>query len=76
MHEVANTYMRAQTGWVEVSSPNANTVYQFKDAVMTIFPNGSWRCVGPKSRLTTGVAVGNVNNLELFLQAWANANPL
>jgi hypothetical protein len=34
---------------------------------MTIFPNGNWRCVGR-------VAVGNVNNLEQFLEDLANAN--
>lgn len=68
--------MRAQPGWVEVSPSGANTVYQFQDAIMTIFPNGNWRCIGPESRLTTGAASGNVNNLEKFLQDWANANPI
>jgi hypothetical protein len=73
MHEVATILMRSTLGWIEHATSDANFVFQFKDAVMTIFPNGNWRCVSPHG-LTQAVHQGNVNNLEKFLQDFAALN--
>jgi hypothetical protein len=75
MHEVATILMRSTPGWTEHPTSDANFVFQFKDAVMTIFPDGSWQCVNPHG-LTAAMSRGNVNNLEQFLKAFALANPL
>jgi hypothetical protein len=74
MWEAAVIYMRS-AGWTEIPTTDANHVFQFKDAVMTIFPNGNWRCVNPQG-LTQAIRQGNVNNLEKFLQDFAAVNPL
>jgi hypothetical protein len=73
MHEVATILMRSTPGWIEHATLDANFAFQFKDAVMTIFPNGSWRCVSPE-RLTQAVRQGNVNELEEFLRDFAAVN--
>ncbi len=75
MHEVATILMRATPGWIEHATSDATFVFQYKDAIMTIFPDGSWRCVSPQG-LTQAVSKGNVNNLEEFLNEFAAANPL
>jgi hypothetical protein len=76
MWEMAAILMRAAPGWMERQASGSNLVFQFKDAIMTIFPNGNWRCVAPQTRLVQGVAQGKVSQLEKFLQGWAAANPL
>jgi hypothetical protein len=75
MHEVATILMRSTPGWIEIPTSNATFLFQFKDAKMTIFPDGSWRCVAPK-RLVKGIAEGKLALLEKFLQDFAAANPL
>ena len=75
MHEVATTLMRSTPGWVEVPTSDATFVFQFGDAVMTIFPDGSWRCVNTH-RLVQRVAEGKLALLEKFLREFAAANPL
>ncbi len=76
MHEVATILMRSTPGWTEHPTSDTNFVFQFKDAIMTIFPDGSWRCVGPATRLTKVITQGKVHNLEKFLQDFAAVNPL
>lgn len=76
MHEMATILLRSTPGWVEQQTSDAHFVFHFKDAVMTVFPNGNWRCVAPRTRLVKGVAQGKVGQLESFLQTWATANPL
>jgi hypothetical protein len=75
MHEVATILMRSTPNWTELATSDANFVFQFRDATMTIFPDGSWRCVIPQG-LTEAISQGNVNNLEQFLKDFALANPL
>jgi hypothetical protein len=74
MHEVATILMRSAPGWIEIPTSDATFGFQFADATMTIFPDGSWRCESPQG-LTRAVSQGNVNNLEKFLQNFAAANP-
>lgn len=76
MHEMATNLLRSTPGWVEQQTSDANFVFQFKDAAITVFPNGNWRCVAPETRLVKGVAQGKVGQLDKFLQTWATANPL
>jgi len=76
MHEMATILMKSAPGWVEISTSDAAFVFQFADASMTIFPDGSWRCIAPRTRLAQGLATGKVGQLEKFLQAWGTANPL
>jgi hypothetical protein len=73
MHEVATILVRSTPGWIEHATSGANFVFQFKEAFMTIFPDGNWRCVSPQG-LTQAVRQGNVNNLEKFLQDFAAVN--
>jgi hypothetical protein len=75
MHEVAIILMRATPRWIEHETSDANFIFQYKDAIMTIFPDGSWRCVMPLG-LTQATSEGNVNNLEQFLKDFAALNPL
>jgi hypothetical protein len=75
MHEVATILMRRTPGWFEHETSDANFVFQCKDAIMTIFPDGSWRCVTPQG-LSQAASKGNVNGLEKFLNEFAAANPL
>jgi hypothetical protein len=75
MHEVATILMRGTPGWIEHTTYDANFAFQYKDAIMTIFPDGSWRCVMPQG-LTQAVSTGTVNNLEKFLTDFAALNPL
>ena len=75
MHEVATILMRSTPNWAELATFDANFVFQYKDAVMTIFPDGSWRCVIAQGFVQT-VSEGNVNNLEQFLKDFALANPM
>jgi hypothetical protein len=75
MHEAATILMRSAPGWVEHQASDANFLFQYKDAVMTVFPDGSWRCVIPQG-YTQAIRSGNLNNLERFLQDFAAANPL
>lgn len=72
MHEVATILMRS-AGWMELQTNDANFVFQFEDAVMTIFPDGNWHCVIPQG-ITQALRSGNVNNLEQFLNDFAAAN--
>jgi hypothetical protein len=67
--------MRSAPGWVEIPTTNANFAFQFQDATMAIFPDGSWRCVAPH-RLVESVATGELATLEEFLKEFAAANPL
>ncbi len=76
MHEMSTILMKAAPGWIEHQTSDATFVFQFADATMTIFPDGSWRCVAPQTRLARGVAQGKVGQLEKFLQAWGAVNPL
>jgi hypothetical protein len=73
MWEAAVIYMRSAPGWVEMPTTNANHVFQFQEVVMTIFPNGNWRCVAP-NRLVEEVRTGTVHNLEKFLTDFGEAN--
>jgi hypothetical protein len=75
MHEAATILMRSTPGWIEHTTSDANFAFQYKDAIMTIFPDGSWRCVIPRGLMQT-TSEGNVNNLEQFLNEFALANPL
>ena len=75
MHEVATILMRSTPGWIEIPTTDANFVFQFKDTVMTIFPNGNWHCATPQG-LSDAIGQGNVNNLEKFLQDFAAVNSL
>jgi hypothetical protein len=75
MHEVATSLMRSTPNWTELATSDANFAFQYQDALMTIFPDGSWRCVIPQG-LTEAISQGNVNNLDQFLKAFALANPL
>jgi hypothetical protein len=76
MHEAATILMRSAPGWFEIPTSDATFVFQFADATMTIFPDGSWRCVAPRTRLVQGVAAGKVSQLDAFLQTWSDANHL
>jgi hypothetical protein len=73
VHEVATILMRSTPGWFEHETSDANYIFQFKDAVMTIFADGSWECVMPNG-LTQTTSRGTVNNLEQFLKDFAVAN--
>jgi|GEM_PF-5294114 len=73
MHEVATILMRSAPGWIEHQTSDATFLFQFGDAMMTIFPNGNWRCVIPQG-LTQAVRRGSANNLEQFLKDFATAN--
>jgi len=75
MHEVATILMRSTPGWIEIPTSDATFRFQFKDATMTIFPDGSWHCVAP-NRLVHDVAQGKLALLEKFLRDFAAANPL
>jgi len=75
MHEVSTILMRSTPGWSELKTSDANFVFEYKDAIMTISPDGSWLCEMPKG-LTQEVSRGNVNNLEKFLKDFADLNPL
>jgi len=75
MREFTSILMNSHPGWVDEQTMDANSVYHFKDAVMVIDPNGNWRCTGPRTKVTLGVATGNFQNLEEFLNAWDAANP-
>ena len=75
MHEMATILMKAARGWSEIPSSDATSVFQCADSTMTIFPDGSWRCVAPYTHLARGIATGKVGQLEKFLQAWGAANP-
>lgn len=37
--------LRAAPGWIEIPSGNATSVFKYKDATITVFPDGSWCCV-------------------------------
>ena len=76
MHEVATVLIKSAPGWIEIPTSDATFVFQFADATVTIFPDGSWRCIAPQTRLAQGLATGKVGQLEKFLQAWSAANPL
>ncbi len=76
MHEMATILMRSAPGWIEIPTSDATSVFQFADATMTIFPDGSWRCVAPHTHLVQGLATGKVGQLEKFLQDFAAAKPL
>lgn len=75
MHEVATSLMRSIPGWAEVPTSDASLVFQFGDAIMTIFPDGSWRCLNAH-RLVQNIRAGKLVELEKFLQDFAAANPL
>jgi hypothetical protein len=75
LHEVATILMRSEPGWIEHETSDATFVFQYKDAIMTIFPDGSWDCVMPRG-LTQMTGRGIVNNLEMFLKEFAALNPL
>ena len=75
MHEMAVILMRSTPGWCELKTSGANSVFEYKDSVMTIFPDGSWQCATPKG-LTQAISHGKVKDLEKFLQDFAAANPL
>jgi hypothetical protein len=72
MHEGAVILMRAAPGWFEHQTSNATYLFQNRDAMVTIFPNGSWRCTRQGSALV--VRKGSVNNLEQFLNEFAVCN--
>ncbi len=74
MHEVATILMRSSPGWVEYKTSDATFVFQFRDACMTVFPDGSWRCTIPQG-LTQAISEGSVSTLEKFLKEFAAANP-
>jgi hypothetical protein len=75
MHEVATILMRGTRGWFERETSDGNFVFQYKHAIMTIFPDGSWQCVIPHG-LTRTTSRTHVNNLEQFLNDFAALNPL
>jgi hypothetical protein len=58
---------------MEHQTSDANSIFQFKDAVMTISPDGKWRCVIPQG-ITQAIRSGNVENLEQFLTEFAAVN--
>jgi hypothetical protein len=76
MRERARSLMRTFPGWIEDAESRlaANSVWRFRDTMMTIEPNGDWHCEGPHTNLTVGIATGNVNNLEQFLREFAAEN--
>ncbi len=74
MHEVATILMRSASGWLEHQTLDATFVFQNRDAVMVIYPNGNWRCTIPQG-LTTAKGEGSVHNLEQFLKDYEAANP-
>ncbi len=73
MHEAATILMRSTPGWIEHQTSDATFLFQFGDAMMTVFPNGNWRCVAPQS-MTQAVRQGSMNNLGQFLKDFAAAN--
>jgi hypothetical protein len=75
MHEVATTLMKSAPGWTEIRTSNETFLFQFGDATMTIFPDGSWRCVNAHRRVQN-TSSGKVGQLEKFLQDFSAANPL
>jgi hypothetical protein len=74
MHEVATILMRYAPGWLEHQTSDEAFVFQNRDAIMTIFPDGSWRCTIPQG-LTQAIRQGSVHTLERFLAEFAVANP-
>jgi hypothetical protein len=75
MHEVAIILMRSAPGWIELKTSGASSVFEYKDAIMTIFPDGSWMCAVPGG-FKENVGHGKVKDLEKFLKDFAAANPL
>jgi hypothetical protein len=73
MYRISAQLMRSAPGWVEVCSQDNTRQFQNGDAVMTIFPNGNWRCVA-RQGLTQAVRQGSVSNLEQFLKDFAAVN--
>jgi hypothetical protein len=73
MWEVAVVYMESSPGWIQIPTSDANHVFQFRNATMTIFPNGNWECVTPV-RGRQQVSRGSLNGLEKFLQDFAAVN--
>lgn len=77
MIEEALIIVRSYDGWFEVLTylTNANRVFQFKDVLLTIFPDGRWTCDQPQGVIFTKHK-GTLSQLENFLAAFAVANPL
>jgi len=75
MHEVATILMRSTPGWTEYQTSDATFLFQFRNATMTIFPNGNWHCEMTKG-VTKTFSKGTVNNLDKFLKDFAVINPL
>jgi hypothetical protein len=73
MHEVATLLMRSAPGWIEHQTMDATFVFQCRDAILTVFPDGSWKCVIPQG-VTQAIRQGTVHNLEQFLNDFAAAN--
>jgi hypothetical protein len=75
MHESAVILMRSHPEWLELPTSDANHVFQCKDAVMTIFPDGSWQCEIPQ-RLSKSISTGKVHHLDEFLNQFVTDNLL
>jgi len=75
MHEVATILMRAIPGWIEHKTSDATFMFEFHDALVTVFSDGSWRCTIPQG-LTHAVSEGTVQMLEKFLKQFEAANSL
>jgi len=74
--ESALIIIRRYPAWIEAptSTSNANRVFQFDDALLTIFPDGGWTVEQPLGIEFTKHQ-GTINNLETFLEVFAAANP-
>lgn len=70
---MSRNLMTSTPGWIEHETSDATLLFQFRDATMTIFPDGSWRCSMSQGLI---LGEGSVNNLEQFLRDFAAADPL
>jgi hypothetical protein len=67
MQEAANIRMRSEPHWNEVRTSDATFAYRCQDAVMTIFPDGSWRCEIPQG-FSMSISTGKFGQLDAFLK--------
>ena len=75
MHEVAALLLRSAAGWVEHhQTTDATSVFQNRDAILTVLPNGSWECISSQG-FTQRIRRGTVLNLKRFLNDFAAPNP-
>jgi hypothetical protein len=76
MREEAISLMRSATPkWTPISVSDGTSMFQRGDTIMTIFPDGNWRCVSPDGLQGERNFWGNdVNDLKEFLEKFVAAN--